>query len=458
MTPRARGLRGTLLAGLVLLLAAGTAPLRAEDPDPYAYDDYAREHLDNPQIVSNALNVWLNAAGAALGREDWRSAFDMAGHAFSLYQTLETEAPGAAESFARQAGLARMAQAKATAEQQDHQTAADLYRQSAAVHPDARAWISAGQLAGRSEDWHQARRDFEEALEFEDVPPVVYLRLAEVLYHLGYTDQAIETIEEGVEKGADRKQAEAYLERFRREAGVEEGYSRGGTSHFRILFEDVSEQDEFRRRVESSLERVYERVCRFLGTYPRNRVPVVIYPSPDEYRAASEAPTWSAAVYNGKIRVPTGDLSRAEDDRLDRILAHEFAHYLIERLAGRGAPAWLQEGLAQHVEGDGEAPAWLPKVARKLLRRYQDKPFPLKVSQIEGSFHGATGDGARAAYVVSYYVIASLIRDPGRYRVDNLMGALKQGLSPEEALEQECFMDYEELEEHWQAHARSQLF
>lgn len=448
------------LAPAVLLVGLLTPQLRAQDleqalPDPESLDALARVHRDDVELGAAALNRWLQEVGAALTEKRFDEATSRAERAWMLYQELQEPRQG--RDYARYASLTKMALAKAAHERGDAQHAASLYREAGELHPDPRAFVSAGQIAGRMEEWHQARRDFEQALSMEGVSPEAYLRLGETLYQLGETERAIEAVEQGVAQGASRTQAEAYLSRFRREAEVEDGYSQGGTLHFVVSFEDVDQQQDFLRRVEASLERVYERVCRFLDKYPQNRVPVVIYPSASQYQAASGAPTWTAAVYNGKVRVPTGELATGDDAALDRILAHEFAHYLIERLAGKGAPAWLQEGLAQHVEADGEAPSWIPGYGRRLLQAYRRKPMPIKLAQLEGSFHGASGGGVQAAYTVSYYAVGYLLQSGGMFRLHNFMVALSEGKPTEEALDLELFLDYAQLDEKWQAHARSEL-
>lgn len=447
-------------ASLLALVAALTLAVGARAQDEFgtraeAMDEFARTRIDEPRVVNQALSAWLAAAGAALGRSEWNLATSFAERAWMLY--LEAADEGGEAVYSRQAALAKMALAKAALEQEQYQHAASMYRQSAELYPDPRAHASAGQIAGKLEDWQAARRDFEAALGLPRVEPSTHLRLAEVLYALGETERAIERVEEGVRAGADSQEARTLLTRFRREVAVEENYARGGTLHFAITFENVDEQRDFLHRVETSLERIYTRVCRELGQYPQNRVPVVVYPSASTYREASGAPTWTAAVYNGKIRVPTGDLAEAPDEHLDRLLAHEFSHYLIERLAGARAPAWLQEGLAQHVEANGEAPSWIPGFTRRLLRSYRDKPMPFTTKQLEGSFHGASGSGVQAAYAASYYMIQDILERDGMFRLHGFMEALKQGTSSEDALYQEMYLTYDKLDERWVTYAKQQL-
>lgn len=444
------------LALSVALLAASSTPAQDQlGTQAETLDEFARGRLDDSRVVNQALTAWLAAAGAALGRSEWSLATSFAERAWMLY--LEAASEGGEEPYARQAALAKMALGKSALEQEQYQHAASMYRQSAELNPDPRAYSSAGQIAGKLEDWNAARRDFEAALQLPGVEASVHLRLAEVLYSLGETERAIERVEEGVAAGADQAEAERLLARFRREVAVEENYSKGGTLHFSITFENVDEQRDFLQRVEASLERIYSRVCQELGQYPQNRVPVVVYPSATTYREASGAPTWTAAVYNGKIRVPSGDLAEAPDDYLDRLLAHEFAHYVIERMAGPRAPAWLQEGLAQHVEFLGEAPAWIPGYTRRLLRSYRDKPMPFTSKQLEGSFHGSQSGGVQAAYAASYYIIQDMLEQDGMFRLHRLMAALKAGTAPEDALYQEMYLTYEKIDGRWVAFAKQRL-
>lgn len=451
-----------LLACLLLVSLSGAVASAQDAPDvstldPEVFDAAAREDPTNLEVVRSAMRVWLARASAAAGAEDWSSVERIAERVLTLFYTAEG-GRGSEEPLAPEAATAFMAQGRAAAKSGEPRLAADRYREAGALHSTPEAWMSAADLASRLEDWHQAREDLERALEHPGVPPDAYLRLAEVLYQSGETSAAIEKVEEGVEAGADRNLARVMLGRFRREDAVEGAYSSaGGTHRFAIYFENTSEQQDLRDRVLGSLERVYDRVTRLLEKHPVNAVPVVIYPSENVYQSVSGAPSWTAAAYNGKIRVPTGDLTSTTDEALDRVLAHEFSHYLIERLAGKRAPAWLQEGLAQHAEAGGEPPAWLPGMMRRVLKRYEDEDFPITVRQLEGRFHGMQGGGVHVAYGVSYYAVQYLLESGGMYRLQNFMAALQKGTPVEDALYQEIFVDYDGLDRHWRELAGRRL-
>lgn len=442
------------LALLLCLLGLATASAQTlEELDSLAWEDPT-----DPSLVRPAVQGWLSKASAAIQAEQWNLAFSHAERALQIgteYETsldLEQENP-----LARELSWVYMALARVHAGREEWEFAAENYRQAARVVPSAAPLVSAARIAMHLEDWQNAQLDLEAAINLEDAGPDAYLKLAEVLYQLGDTSRALEILEEGRRQGLDSQAADQLQQRFEREMAVESDYQEGGTSNFRVVFENTRENRGFRRRVEQGLERVYSKVCHLLDKYPTQKVPVVIYPSPSAYQAASGAPSWTAAVYNGKIRIPTGDLEQASEEDLERILSHEFSHYIVERLAGKRCPVWLQEGIAQHVEAGGEPPSWVPSYARRLLKAYGSKPFPFSVKQLEGSFQGLSDDLVRAAYCVSYYTVQALLDDRSMFRVQGLMKRLKDGDSPEEALEKEMYLTYAKLDAMWLQYARKQL-
>ena len=102
------------------------------------------------------------------------------------------------------------------------------------------------------------------------------------------------------------------------------------------------------------LEAAYWRVGTALLTFPERIITVVLY-TEQQFRDITRSPGWAAAAYDGRIRVPVrGALMNPEE--LDRVLTHEFTHALVQSLAPRGVPTWLNEGLAVMFEPNG--PAW----------------------------------------------------------------------------------------------------
>ncbi len=445
-----------VLALALLPLPGAVAEEGAETPDPDALESEALRDPSRTDAVRIAMRIWLSIASRHLGASEWEAAEKAAERAVVLFHAA-SRGGGIDEPLAPEMGMARMTQGRVQVARGELRRAAAFYREGAGYFSDPRAWISAGDLSGQIEEWEDAKSDYTRALELPGVDPSVHLRLAEALYHTGATAEASQRVRLGIEAGAPEAAAKAMLERFEREHSIEGGYASGGSLHFGLSFEDLSEHSGVRQRVLGSLERVYDRVTTMLQFQPRIRVPVVLYASASTYRSASGAPGWTMAAYNGKIRIPIGELEAVSDPELDRILAHEFAHYLVERLAGTRCPAWLQEGIAQHAEADGREPTWMAGVMRPYLKRLGKGKPSVQLRQLEARFHGLQGSGVHVAYGISYYAFQYLLETGAWFRVQNLLAALKSGSDPAEALEAELFVDYDELDRHWVETARRRL-
>ena len=92
---------------------------------------------------------------------------------------------------------------------------------------------------------------------------------------------------------------------------------------------------------------------RQLGFAPDQPVTVVLQTAKAFYDT-TRAPGWAAAWNDGTIRVPVMGLDRPTPG-LVRVLRHEMAHSFVASRTGANCPTWLQEGLAQWLEGGDPA-------------------------------------------------------------------------------------------------------
>src|SRR5207249_63324 len=90
-----------------------------------------------------------------------------------------------------------------------------------------------------------------------------------------------------------------------------------------------------------TLEDLYNHLSRDLTSLAPATVAVILYPD-QIYFDITQAPSWTGAVFDGKIRVPTRGLTGVTD-RLRAILAHELAHSFIASLPGRGAQSGFRK-------------------------------------------------------------------------------------------------------------------
>lgn len=205
-------------------------------------------------------------------------------------------------------------------------------------------------------------------------------------------------------------------------------------AHFTILFEGPQDYELAGQALEV-LEQAYFRIGTALYTFPSQPVTVVLY-TQEQFRDITRAPAWAAGAYDGRIRVPIrGALSRPEE--LERVLAHELAHAMIQAIAPARVPTWLNEGLAVTFEPRGveEARALLDAAERRL-------PF----DRLARNFHGLSGDDARVAYAQSAVIAQRLLDEGGGSGVVAILQDLAAGVPFKRAYQQRLFLPFETFE------------
>lgn len=129
--------------------------------------------------------------------------------------------------------------------------------------------------------------------------------------------------------------------------------------HFKIMYEGGTQQsigDQVARVLESG----YRTIGKTLNTYPTETIGVILY-SNREFQDLTRSPSWATGRYDGRIRIAIGGALEPPRD-LDRIVTHELVHAVIASAAPRGVPAWLNEGLASHLESADRS--WTSHVLR----------------------------------------------------------------------------------------------
>lgn len=277
------------------------------------------------------------------------------------------------------------------------------------------------------------RKDYRQAVAFGrdfldsggKVTPEIYSLLATSHDRLGDVEQASQWIGRGRAEFPDDATLARLGTRYDREAHSERGMATHQDARFILKFVEVREQAHVRDQCLRALERAYTSTCAAYVYQPREALPVILYPSPGAYYNASGAPQWSAAQYDGKIRVPLppGDRSSRE---LEAVMAHEMTHYVIHQVAGDKVPAWLDEGLAQLAEqrDDAWAHAELARGQRFALADLE-KPFVRL---------GST-DQARLAYAQALVTTRRLVDQVGMPRMRGILDQLAAGRKLDELVD-----------------------
>jgi len=138
------------------------------------------------------------------------------------------------------------------------------------------------------------------------------------------------------------------LEKAERDAQEEAGYREGETTHFRLRYNGDA-APELAREVLKTLEAEFEEISSTLNYNPPEPIGVILYTN-QTFMDITRAPSWSGALNDGRIRVPVEGLISMTQE-LARVLKHELTHSFVGQKTQGHCPVWLQEGIAQYMEG-----------------------------------------------------------------------------------------------------------
>jgi hypothetical protein len=312
-----------------------------------------------------------------------------------------------------------------------HQDAADAFNAAVTAEPrDPSLHLGAGLAAYLLGQVSAAQESLARALALSPSLTSASLLLGDIHHRNNELDDAVRVYEKALTYAPDDKTLTARLARVREEAALHSGFFQSQGAHFTVLFEGPSDE-ELSRKVLEVLEGAYWRVGTELLTFPERIIPVVLY-TEEQFRDITRSPGWAAAAYDGRIRVPVrGALSNPEE--LDRVLTHEFTHALVQSIAPRGVPTWLNEGLAVAFEPKG--PAWSD--AQLGSSRYR---IPLQ--RLAAGFDRLSGGQARMAYAQSGAAVRALLEQAGAPAMVALLQDIGRGEDFDAAFERRMLMTY----------------
>jgi len=279
------------------------------------------------------------------------------------------------------------------------------------------------------------------SLESDKKNQWTYYLLGEAYYQQEKLAQAINQWMAGLELGPSRQISDR-LEKARREAGTHNELAVLQSPHFILRYNDKASDRRLGQEILDTLEDLYNHLSRDLTSLAPATVAVILYPD-QTYFDITQAPSWTGAVFDGKIRVPTRGLTGVTD-RLRAILAHELSHSFIASLPGRGSPIWFQEGVAQLQEGKSAANA------RKLLAQLQRENHLTPLKNLRDSFMGLSPDLAGIAYAESLSAVEYLASQFGRPAIRNLLDLMGQNYNFENAFRTALQRSVSEFESAWQ--------
>ncbi len=286
------------------------------------------------------------------------------------------------------------------------------------------------------------RAEYKQSLEYLDRARRVAPKNADVAklsgwayYRLNKLDQAVDEWKSALALRPD-PEVQAALDKALRDKQAEENFRENESSHFLLRYSGAS-QPELAREVLRTLENHFAAIGSELNFTPPESIGVVLYTQQD-FADITRAPAWAGALNDGRIRVPVQGLSGVTPD-LSRVLKHELTHSFVQQKTHGRAPTWLQEGLAQWMEGlrsEGDA--------ANLVRIYEQKEAA-SLGVLERSWTRLPSEDAAYAYAWSLANVEYIVQTNGMTDMERILDRIAAGISTEEALHQVLHEDYDEI-------------
>jgi tetratricopeptide (TPR) repeat protein len=254
-------------------------------------------------------------------------------------------------------------------------------------------------------------------------------------YGMNKLDQAVAEWERALALRPDGE-VRAALEKAQRDKKEEENYKENESSHFTLRYSGAA-APVLARDVLRTLELHFSAIESELNYSPPDSIGVVLY-TQEAFADITKAPGWVGALNDGRIRVPVQGLSGV-DQELSRILKHELTHSFVQQKTHGHAPTWVQEGLAQWMEGQRSG-----ENAAALLQIYSPG-HAIPLGHLEGSWMNMNGDTARYAYAWALANMEYIVQADGMGDVERILDRIGAGMATEAAVREVLHSDYNDV-------------
>lgn len=228
------------------------------------------------------------------------------------------------------------------------------------------------------------------------------------------------------------------LEKAERDKAEEGSYREGETAHFSLKYYGGAAPD-LARAILRTLEGDFRDLESQLEYTPPESVGVILY-TEQAFADITRAPNWAGAINDGRIRLPVQGLNSVTPD-LARVLKHELTHSFVGQKSHGHSPTWLQEGIAQWMEGRRST-----STAGALVDAAAQGQTP-RLEELEGSWMGLPEKSAAFAYAWSLAAVESIIQAGGVSDVSRLLDRLATAPSTGGALRDTLRSSYSDLEQ-----------
>lgn len=241
------------------------------------------------------------------------------------------------------------------------------------------------------------------------------------------------------------QQLTTMIEKAERDKAAESEAREANSGHFNLRYQGEA-TPQLAAEILSTLEEHFRSIQSVLRFTPAEPIGVVLY-TQQAFRDITQAPTWAAAGNDGRIRVPVQGLTSVSD-QLSRELKHELVHSFVWQKTRGRCPGWLNEGLAQWIEGRRS-----DRDAAALIAAYEQGQY-IPLRNLEGSWTRLPSTAARFAYAWSLAAVESIIANSGTWGIERLFDRFDVDPSFEAAMRASIQTNYADLERQTVAYLR----
>ncbi len=289
---------------------------------------------------------------------------------------------------------------------------------------------------------HLRRSEFKQSLDFlerarrvapnnPDVPKLA----GWAYYGMNKLDQAVAEWRRALALRPDRE-VRAALNKAQRDKQEEENYKENESTHFTLRYSGEAEPG-LAHDVLRTLEGHFSAIESELNFTPPDSIGIILY-TQQAFADITRAPGWAGALNDGRIRVPVQGLTSMTAE-LSRVLKHELTHSFIQQKTRGRAPTWIQEGMAQWMEGKRSNDH-----AAELVQIY-DERHGAPLTAFEGSWMNLHTDDAAYAYAWALANVEYLVQANGMVDMQRILDRIAAGSSTEAAIYEVLHVNYDEV-------------
>jgi Tfp pilus assembly protein PilF len=353
---------------------------------------------------------------------------------------LERAAATGGKPAAERVAMAHHVAAQFEMQHGDVQAATDQYRRGLTFAPE-----NMGLLLNLSYLLLK-QSQYAEALDYLERARRVDPQSADVAKFMGWAysgqnklDRAVEEWKKSLALRAD-PEVERALAKAQRDLQEEASYREGRSAHFQVRYDGAAAAPSLVRDILRTLEAHFSAIESALNYTPPEAIGVVLYTG-QAFMDVTRAPGWAGAINDGRIRMPVQGLTEMNPE-LSRALKHELTHSFITQKTRARCPTWIQEGVAQWMEGASAGDS-----ASGFVAAFDRVHQTISLGALEGSWINLPGNEAHVAYAWALSVVEFVVKQGGPEDITRLLSQIAAGSDAQTAAKDILHMDYPELEE-----------